>query len=194
MVKVAALILAGGEGSRIGGGKPLRTLGGMTLLERALRQARLWSDAVAVAVRDQGQLGGSDLPTILDEQRIAGPLGGLAAGLRFARERGADALLSLPADMPFLPGDLVRRLQQAIGANLAALASSGGRLHPVCGLWRVGALERLPSYLASGRRSLRGFAEAVGSVTVEWPGGPNDPFFNINNAEDLASAKRRLRG
>lgn len=192
-MKIVAVILAGGQGSRIGGGKPLLTLGGMTLLDRAWRHARQWSDLVAVAVRDDGQLGRADLPMIFDQPAIEGPLGGLATGLQFAREGDADALLSLPADMPFLPADLGSRLEQALAGQLAAIASSGGRLQPVCGLWRVGAVERLPSYLASGRRSLKGFAEILGSVTVEWQ-GEDDPFFNINSAEDLAAAERRLRG
>lgn len=193
-MKIAAVILAGGQGSRIGGGKPLRTLGRLTLLERALRQARQWSGDVVVAVRDEGQLGETDLPMVLDEPEIEGPLGGLAAGLGFARDAGAGALLSLPADMPFLPEDLAPRLEQAIGGRLAALASSGGHLHPVCGLWRIGALDRLPGYLASGKRSLKGFAEALGFAAVEWPAGPPDPFLNINSAEDLASAERLVRG
>lgn len=193
-MKIAAVILAGGGGRRIGGGKPLRMLGGMTLLERALRQARQWSDAVAVAVRDEGQLGTADLPTVLDEPGIEGPLGGLAAGLRFARETGRDALLSLPADMPFLPEDLSPRLEQAIGGRLAALPRSDGHLHPVCGLWRTGALDCLPGYLGSGKRSLKGFAEAIGFAAVDWPAGPPDPFLNINSAEDLAWAEQLIRG
>lgn len=193
-MKVAAVILAGGQGSRIGGGKPLLTLGGITLLDRAWRQARQWSDVVAVAAREDGQLGKTNLPMIFDEPGIEGPLGGLAAALRFAGVQGCEAALTLAADMPFLPRDLRDRLEQALAGHLAALASSGGRLHPVCGLWRIGALECLPHYLASGRRSLKGFAEAAGHAIVEWPGGPEDPFLNINSADDLAAAERRLRG
>ena len=51
----------------------------------------------------------------------------------------------------------------------------------------------VPDYLAGGRRSLRGFAERVGFVAVEWPAGPIDPFFNVNNAADLARAEALLR-
>jgi molybdenum cofactor guanylyltransferase len=72
------------------------------------------------------------------------------------------------------------------------VASSGGHLHPVCGLWRVSALDAVPAYLASGRRSLRGFAEAAGFTAVDWPIEPLDPFFNINTPEDLAAAERLL--
>jgi molybdopterin-guanine dinucleotide biosynthesis protein A len=171
------VILAGGEGRRIGGGKPQRRLGGETLLDRALRRARSWSGQVLVAAGE-----GSDLE---DDPAIAGPLGGVAAALAL----GDDAL-TIPCDMPFLPDDLPARLT---GDAAVIVASSGGRLHPVCALWKARAREALPAYLATGRRSLTGFAEAAGYETVEWLGDPFDPFFNINDEADLARAEDQLR-
>jgi molybdopterin-guanine dinucleotide biosynthesis protein A len=188
---VAVAILAGGEGRRIGGAKPLRIFAGERLIDRALRQARAWSDIVAVAVREPAQVGPLDVPLLYDEPEMAGPLGGLVAGLRFARDAGRPLLLAIPADMPFLPGDLRERLGNALADHGCVLAASGGYLHPVCGLWQVSALDQLPAYLSSGRRSLKGLGKAVGMVAVEWAGGTRDPFLNINTAEDLAAAERR---
>ena len=168
------LILAGGEGRRIGGGKPLRLLAGRSLLERAREIARSWSDEVMVAD------GSTDAPG------IEGPLGGVAAGLAL----GGD-LLTIPCDMPFLPADLPERLGRVEAA--AALAASGGRLHPVCAFWRARAADGLAAYVASGRRSLHGFAEAVGYKAVEWDIDPVDPFFNVNDADDLARAEAMLK-
>jgi molybdopterin-guanine dinucleotide biosynthesis protein A len=51
----------------------------------------------------------------------------------------------------------------------------------------------MPEYLASGRRSLRGLAETVGYVAVDWPTDPEDPFFNINTSADLVEAERRIQ-
>ena len=167
------VILAGGEGRRIGGGKPQRLLGGRTLLDRALDMARRWSDDVHVAD------GSTDTPG------IDGPLGGVAGALGL----GGD-IITIPCDMPFLPDDLPARLC-ATGAS-AALAQSGGRLHPVCALWRARALDGLAAYAASGRRSLHRFAEAIGYEAVTWPIEPIDPFFNVNDADDLARAEALL--
>lgn len=192
-MKVAAVILAGGEGRRMGGGKPLRALAGRTLLARAAERACAWSDCAAIAIRDAAQAAHTSLPLIVDEAGIAGPLGGLVAGLRFASDRGRDALLTLPADMPFLPDDLGARLALEIGGHGAAIAASDGHAHPVCALWRCSVIDLLPAYLATGRRSLMGLAELAGHCLVEWPGGPGDPFFNINSPDDLAKAERRLR-
>ena len=55
------------------------------------------------------------------------------------------------------------------------------------------ALDFVAEYLASGRRSLRGLAETVGYVAVDWPADPEDPFFNINTSADLAEAERRIQ-
>jgi molybdopterin-guanine dinucleotide biosynthesis protein A len=171
---VKIVILAGGEGRRIGGGKPLRMLGGETLLDRALGIARRWSGDLLVAD------GSTDAPG------IEGPLGGVAAALAL----GGD-VLTIPCDMPFLPDDLPERLGRQ--SEAAALAESGGRLHPVCALWRARAADGLAAYAASGRRSLHGFAEAVGYAPVAWSTDPIDPFFNINDADDLARAEAMLK-
>ncbi|MEA3012089.1 MAG: molybdenum cofactor guanylyltransferase [Sphingomonadales bacterium] len=171
------VILAGGEGRRIGGGKPMRRLAGETLIDRALRRARTWSDEVLVAAREGGDLE--------DDPEVEGPLGGVAAALAL----GGD-VLTIPCDMPFLPDDLPARLASG---KAAALAASGGHLHPVCALWTAEAATGLPAYLATGRRSLKGFAEAVGYEAAEWPVEPYDPFFNINDEADLARAEALLR-
>lgn len=190
---VTAVVLAGGEGRRIGGDKPLRKLGGERLIDRALRQARQWSECVAVSVRDPEQLGSVPAPLLIDRPDVEGPLAGLIAALEFAGSCRSERLLTLPADAPFLPHDLLVRLAAAIGEGGCAVAESGGHLHPVCALWRTSAAQRqVEAYLASGRRSLRGFAKDVGAVGVAWPSAPYDPFFNVNDRDDLAEAERRL--
>jgi molybdopterin-guanine dinucleotide biosynthesis protein A len=188
----AVVVLAGGEGRRIGGGKPLRRLAGETLVARAVRTARGWSDEVRVAVRDEAQVEGVDVTLLHDDPEIEGPLAGIAAALRFARARGDVAVLTITCDSPFLPEDLATRFAAAIGDRAVAVAASGGRIHPACALWRVAALDGLPAYLATGRRALGGFAEAVGYVEVEWPAVPVDPFFNVNSAGDLERAEDML--
>lgn len=187
------VVLAGGEGRRIGGAKATRMLGGRTLLDRALERAAGWSGEVAVAVRDGGQAAtsiGVDLLT--DDPAIPGPLAGVASALRFAAERGAETVLTLPCDAPFLPDDLVERLTEALTPDAGvALARSGGRLHPTCALWRAGqeALAALDAYAATGRGALMGLADAMGWVATDWPTEPLDPFFNVNTAKDLARAE-----
>ena len=185
----AAVVLAGGEGRRMGGGKPLRAWDGRPLLAQALGLARSYAPHVAVAVRDAGQVGqGAGIPLLFDPPDIGGPLAGLASALDFGRRRGAPWVQTLACDMPYLPADLSDQLAQALESGVGAvLPVSDGRVHPVCGLWRVGTRDRLEAYVASGRSSLRGFAEYVGLREVAWEVAGPDPFVNLNTLEDLAA-------
>ena len=176
----------------MGGAKPQRLLGGRPLLDRVIEMAAAWSDTVAVSIRGANQYVPRGTAAVEDVQEIVGPLGGLVAALGFAAERGADAVLVAPADMPFLPSNLRERLEAALSRSQAAIPASGGHLHPVCGIWRTECAARVPAYLATGDRSLRGFAAALGAAVIEWDVETIDPFFNINTPEDLVAAERML--
>lgn len=186
-------VLAGGEGRRMGGLKALRSFRGAPLVVQALAQARAWSDEVVVAVREAAQVAGAvDAPLAFDRADIPGPLAGLVGALEHARGGGAERLLTLPCDMPNLPADLPERLGRALGPDAGAvLPRVEGELQPVCGLWRVTALDRLADYLASGQSSLRGFAAACGLVAVEFGPEEAELFANANTLEDLARLERR---
>jgi molybdopterin-guanine dinucleotide biosynthesis protein A len=190
--RIAIAILAGGEGSRIGGKKPSVELSAMSLLERAVEKAARWSDEVRLVVRSPKQLSFPGLPQLVDVPNIEGPLGGLAAGLNWANVVGAELLMTIPCDMPFLPDDLARRLVDSLGSSPAAIAASNDRLHPVCGLWRSDLNRLVEGYASTGKRSLKGFAQHVGFVQVDWIAEPVDPFFNINTPTDLQSARSIL--
>jgi molybdopterin-guanine dinucleotide biosynthesis protein A len=133
------------------------------------------------------------LELLEDEDKDAGPIAGIASALRYTRAEGWDAVLTLPCDTPLLPANLLERLSLAIETPaLAAIAQSGGRLHPSCAIWSVSAGAVLPAYL-SERRSLLGFAERLNATQVDWSVEPYDPFFNVNTAYDLAAAERLLK-
>jgi molybdenum cofactor guanylyltransferase len=190
---IAAAILAGGDGRRIGGRKPEKVLLGRPLLDWVAACARRQSDRLAVAKR--GARNGdraADICVLHDDERLAGPIAGLDSALRWAGAEGADWLLTLPCDTPFAPDDLADRLRCAANDAEAsvAMARSSGALHPACALWRADLAPALRTYAASGRSSLIGFAESVGYTAVDWPDAPADPFFNVNTPEDLAEAAR----
>ena len=190
---VAVVVLAGGEGSRIGGNKPLLQIGGERLIDRAIELARTYSKTVAIAVRDSAQVPDANAQIIKDDP-VEGPLGGLIAALRFAQTKDKRMLLVIPTDMPFLPADLFLRLQHAISSRPCVLAKSGRRVHPVCSLWRTTVEAQVQAYVATGRRSLHGFADFVGAAVEDWHAIPEDPFFNINSAEDFSICERRAEG
>ena len=191
---VCALVLAGGGARRLGGGdKPLRALGGKTLLAHVLARLGTAGDmAIALSANgDPARFAGFGLP-VLDDGAFAGqgPLAGVLAGLDWAAGRGAGALLTVPGDTPFIPRDLAARLAPA-----PACAASGGRVHHLVALWPVAARAALRSRLAAdGPRKVAVFAATVGLRVVAFADEdqPCDPFLNVNTPEDLARARRML--
>jgi molybdenum cofactor guanylyltransferase len=187
---IPVVILTGGVGVRMGGNKTTRILGGRSLLARSLDHTRSYSSHIAVATNRLNQ---DDLPAgtdcLVDEADHIGPISGLSSALNYAAARDASHVLIMPCDTPFLPEDLMSRLSTSIGTAGAAVAASNMRVHAACSLWRVDAAALLPAYLAQGRRSLIGFAEAIGYTQVEWPVTIFDPFFNVNHQQDLAQAE-----
>jgi len=186
MGEFPTVVLAGGEGRRMGGGKPLRLLKGQSLIALSTELARTWSRDIAVAVRDPVQVGLQAAPVLSDRDQIPGPLAGLASALSWAACLGYDRVLIIPCDAPRLPADLAERLDDALkpGAG-AAIPRSQGRLHPACSLWRTTVLDLLKAEVAAGRSSLRNLAERSNCVVVDWVDGA--AFANVNTPSDLAA-------
>lgn len=189
-----AVLLAGGRGQRMGGGdKPLRMLAGRSLLDHAIgRVAPQVSAMVLNANGDPARLAGFGLPVIADPlPDFPGPLAGILAGLRWAQAMHPKVtdVLSVPTDTPFLPPDLVARLLAGRGRQPLACAVSGGWTHPVIGLWPVALADGLEAALRAGERKIDAFTARHGVTEVEFSTRPFDPFFNVNQPDDLTAAE-----
>lgn len=196
MKRPLGVILAGGLSTRMGGGdKPLKTVGGQTILARVLARVEPQCDGLLInANGDPARFDHFGLPVAGDSiAGFAGPLAGILAGLDWAAEHRPDVadILSVPADCPFLPRDLVARLRAArlAGAAPLAAAASGGWTHPVIGLWPVNIRDRLRTAITTGERKIDRFTPTIGIAHAEWPVEPFDPFFNANAPEDIADAE-----
>lgn len=186
------VILAGGQGSRMGGAdKALLRLGGETLLARAERRLGAQVDEVVVSANGAPERLGTARPVLADPVAgFPGPLGGVLAGLDWAAGHGAAGIVTVAVDTPFFPDDLVARLRAA-GAPLA-VAAAGGRWHGTFALWPVSARAEVRAALARGERKLRAVAERLGAVPVAFDSPGFDAFFNVNAPDDLAAAERML--
>lgn len=193
----ACVILAGGLARRMGGGdKPLRPIGGRTILDHVI--ARIGPQCSALALNangDPARFAQWALPVIADSvEGFVGPLAGVLAGMDWAAPQG-EWLLSVAADCPFLPLDLVSRLADAQIQNNAdiVVASSGAQAHPVIALWRVSLHEDLRyALVVEQMRKIDRWTARYKVAHVEWLKEPVDPFFNANTPEDLAAAEAFL--
>jgi molybdenum cofactor guanylyltransferase len=199
-VRIAGVLLAGGLSRRMGGGdKTLRELGGVPLLDRVVMRLKPQVAALVLnANGDPRRFARFGLPVVADSVAgFAGPLAGVLAGLDWAAAEWPDCgfVSSVATDAPFLPHDLVARLAAAIeaaGADLAC-AASGGRVHPVFGLWPLRLREDLRRAVAvEGIRKVDEWTARHRLVTVAFDDRPVDPFFNANRPEDLEAAAALL--
>lgn len=200
--EIAGVILAGGLSRRMGGSdKSLRMLGGKPLIQHMIE--RLGEQARPLALNangDPARLSAFALPIIADETGdFLGPLAGILAGLRWAAKISPEIrfIVTATCDTPFIPSDLVERLLAARRGehSCISIAASGGRVHPVIGLWPVMLAEDLASFLAAGARKALAFTERHPRCIAEFPFvkmGTEivDPFFNTNTFEELSEAER----
>ena len=194
------LLLAGGLARRMGGGdKPLRTIGGRTILDHVIERLRPQCARLVInANGDPGRFAGWGLPVVTDSiEGFAGPLAGILAGLDWAAAHapGITHVASVAADTPFIPRDLVVRLASEMAAANAelAVAASGGWSHPVIGLWPVAIREALRQALTiEHERKIDRFTARYKLATATWPSDPVDPFFNANAPDDLDQAEAFL--
>jgi molybdenum cofactor guanylyltransferase len=193
-----AVLLAGGLARRMGGGdKPMRRIGGRTILERVIARLEPQCDGLLLnANGDPARFASFGLPVIADTVAdFPGPLAGILAGLDWvaASRPGVKWVLSAAADCPFLPRDLVARLHRARAEQDAqlAVAASDGQSHPVIGLWSVALREELRHALVvEDIRKIDRWTARYKLATVAWPTTPLDPFFNANTVDDIAEAER----
>ena len=197
---VAGLLLAGGQSRRMGGGdKCLRPLGSRTILSHIVERLRPQVGPMVLnANGDPDRFAALGLPVVADVvEGFAGPLAGILTGLRWTAIAAphCDWMVSVPTDAPFIPNDLVGRLLRAVensGADLAC-AASGGRTHPVVGLWPVALADALESALVGEDiRKIDRWTARYRLAEVPFSTDPVDPFFNANRPDDLEEAERLL--
>lgn len=193
-MRIFGVILAGGQGRRMGGAdKGLLSLAGRPLVAHVLDRLEPQVERVAISANGAAGRFGFGVPVLADDLG-AGPLAGICAALDWATPLGATAVLSVPVDAPFLPGDLCPRLCLAAeGApGGLAIAAAAGRDHPTFGLWPVTLLPALRAFLASGAKpKVMDFARAHGAALAPFADGA--AFANLNTPEDLAQAEALLR-
>jgi len=184
---VSGIVLAGGQGRRMGGvDKGLQLLHGQPMVAHVI--ARLTPQVGEIVVNANQNLeayrafGHRVVPDAIGG--YAGPLAGLHAGLGEATRAFA---VTAPCDSPFLPEDLVARLLRAIENNDLAVAKTGDQPHPVFSLVRIAVRGHLEAFLAAGGRKIDAWYATLKVVEVPFD-DEAEAFRNINTVDELKQA------
>ena len=185
-MSAVGVVLAGGRGRRMGGEKALVRLDGVALLHYPLRALAAVTRRQAVVAKAASVL--PELPAGVERwvepEEVHHPLSGVIHALRRA---AGDPVLCCAVDLPLLNAfTLLSLLVAPADGSGCVVPKAGGRLQPLCALWRpqaLAVLERLPAGVA--------MTEAVAAVdpcVVELADAR--VFTNVNAPEDLLRISR----
>jgi len=186
-MSVSGIILAGGLGRRMGGvDKGLQPLHGKAMIEHVLRRLSPQVDEIVINANQNLERYAAFGHRVVSDQvtGFAGPLAGLHAGLAAVSQPLA---VTVPCDSPFLPADLVARLQQHLGANDLAVAKTGHQPHPVFALVRRSVAANLEAFLKGGGRKIDAWYASLKAIEVNFD-DEADAFRNINTLDELGRA------
>ena len=189
---ITGVILAGGQGRRMGGvDKGLKLLHGRPMVAWVIERFARQVDEILINANQNLEtytaLGYRVIPDTIEG--FAGPLAGLQRGLTEARH---DLVATVPCDSPFLPADLIRRLSAALHGtgSEVAVARTGDQPHPVFCLCRKSVLPGLTSFLAAGGRKIDAWYASLKVVEVSFDDNP-DAFSNVNTEAELKAFEER---
>lgn len=189
---VTTVILAGGRGVRIGGGKGLQVLHDKPLIGWVLAAVSRDSAEVLINANETQELFGIfDRPVIGDQmQGWQGPLAGLHAALLHAQN---NHVLTVPCDTPFLPHDLIARLRDGFNCldAEAVVVVAGGYRQPAIALYRKNVQPKLIAFLESGGRKVNDWLDTLKLNEVVFENA--DEFENINTREELELAIQMVK-
>lgn len=189
--EVTGLLLAGGRATRMGGhDKGLIELAGRPLAAHVLAALAPQVDRLLInANRHHDAYAALGAVVVSDPiEGFLGPLAGVLAGLEAAR---TPLMATVPCDSPFVPGDLVSRLGDGIGAAEIAVAHDGDRRQPVFMLLRTSLAPDLRAWLEAGGRKIDSFYAGRAVADVHFSDVP-EAFVNVNTPAERADAEARL--
>jgi molybdopterin-guanine dinucleotide biosynthesis protein A len=191
-----AFVLAGGKSVRMGTDKAFLDFHGETLLHRALAVARSVCDTIAI-VGDPAKFStyasGPREAVVADIFPGCGPLSGIHAALMHS---SAELNLMLAVDMPFVSSELLSFLFAAAGASTALITvpRAGGRLQPLCAVYRRGFASASEEALRAGKYKIEDAFPTVSTRVITddelaAAGFSERNFFNLNTPADRQSAE-----
>jgi len=188
-----AIVMAGGDSSRMGTDKASLLLDGQTLLQSVMATMQQLFPQVIVSVRQPRA--GIDLPQVCDEQPNGGPLAGLVASLGKIETPWA---FMVACDMPFVVPGVVELLAKYRLQHQAVVPVVHGHPQPLAAFYAASCLGPLRASLAVQQKSLRNVLKQLDVRYVdEAEMLEADPllrsFFDLDTPQDVAAARNEVR-
>lgn len=129
---LSAVLLAGGESTRMGSDKATVEWRGAPLWDRQLQKLRALTSNIFVSTRMDAPWRPGDVKLVFDEAPSRGPLSGIAASLALMR---TDCLLVLAVDMPFITLSHLKKLCDCAKEGVGAVPVVNGKVEPLAAVY-----------------------------------------------------------
>jgi len=175
----SAIILAGGEGKRVGGrDKGLIPWNGTPMIEHIVHALETQTQEILISCNRNHEIYARYAAVTVKDSRdgFQGPLSGIFS---VHSHCNFDYVLTVPCDCPKLPPDLVSRLHESLGNYDIAVIEDGDGIQPLFFLCRKSLLPSIDSYLSAGKRSVRGWLSGHRWTTADFT-DYKDGFLNLN--------------
>jgi molybdenum cofactor guanylyltransferase len=190
---ISAVILSGGRATRMGGiDKGLVSFHGKHLVQHVIERVQPQVCEIFInANRELPAYHSLGLPVFTDKHAdFIGPLAGFYIGLTQAKH---PYLLTVPCDVPHLPGDTANRLYQSLNDVHAdiAVAKSNGHTHPVISLCRTSVLSSLITAIQKGERKVSAWQKSLNYIEVNFD-DCGEAFINLNTLADISQLENHV--
>lgn len=192
---VAGIILAGGESRRMNfKDKSFKKINKITILDLVIERSLKQVDKLAINSNNIDPNKDYKGLTVLKDtiQGSLGPLVGVLTGFEWMKSinKNYKWLATFPVDSPFFPIDLVDTFFLNLKDENIIVAKSNKRIHPVFALWNIDLMESLRKSIDKNTRKIDDFTKKNKIKVVNFRIIDYDPFFNINNKDDLLKANK----
>ena len=191
---IAGLILAGGKSRRMFfKDKSLKKIESISLIDLVL--ARVKNQIKVVGINSNNpDFGEMYKNTFVLNDCIKGNLGplvGVLTGLKWLELKypEIDWLVTFPVDTPFFPTTLIGKIFENITDELIVSVKSKNRTHPALAAWNIKLANNLEACIQKKKLKIDEFTKNFKMRVVNFQNIDYDPFFNINNDDDLKIAR-----
>jgi molybdopterin-guanine dinucleotide biosynthesis protein A len=191
--KILGVVLAGGKSKRFGEDKSQVKLHGKILIDYILSEIMDQFNEILVVTNNPIRFkDSSKILTTKDFEEGLGPLGGILTAMKWIKDQKKDYewISTFPSDTPFFTNKELKIFYENIDIKKSKLffIKNKETRHNIFGLWSLDLLKKLETDLQKGERKVEVWADTVGVETINIEYEKRDPFFNINNKEDLEKA------
>ncbi|WP_336703242.1 molybdenum cofactor guanylyltransferase [Chryseobacterium indologenes] len=181
-----AIVLAGGQSSRMGQDKALMKLGEKSVIEHVIDNLSKVFDEVYISGNHSNYPDSKGI--IKDIITLKGPMGGIYSALDYCRED----IFVCSCDMPFFSSELIKDILQKKEENRINVAQYKEKVYPVVGIYPFSILDALTRSIKNENLKMMHFLKQQNANYIQFCADFENHFLNINTPECFKNAELSL--